>query len=35
MLDAMDIFKDSLPPNTTTANMGIKCAFKYADGGGD
>ena len=34
MLDAITIFLDSLPPNTTPADIEIKCAFKCADGSG-
>ena len=34
MLDAITIFLDSLPPNTTPADIEIKYAFKCADGSG-
>ena len=35
MLDAITIFLNSLPPNTTPADIEIKYAFKCADGSGD
>lgn len=34
MLDAIAVFLDSLPPNTTTFDIEIKYAFKCADGSG-
>jgi len=34
MLDAIAVFLDSLPPNTTTSDIEIKYAFKCADRSG-
>jgi len=34
MLDAITVFLDYLPPNTTPADIEIKYAFKCADGSG-
>jgi len=34
MLDAITVFLDFLPPNTTPADIEIKYAFKCADGSG-